>query len=202
MLAEAQQDLGAWVAAHVAAAEVRGPRRSYESVLLDAIYRFHRTGSFAEARAYLRDAMRSARFTNNEKMDQAESRLLQYTIWCERSRPVVADFRVGVNFPLHPEVTLGGRISRVDVDAQVGRYRAVILGSVPGDWPNGVRFPLLQRVVARTYGRDEDDVQVCIQQLNGDELTCRSYDRRARDRAEKQARALAARIARALTRVG
>jgi hypothetical protein len=106
---------------------------------------------------------------------------------------------VRLNYPLVSGVLLGGEMSRIDVDVAADQYHSILLGPEPGDWPQGLRFPLLQRVVARELDRDERLVRVGIQEIDGSGLRFAGpFSPATIDDAEREARRLARRVRRLL----
>ncbi len=197
-LAAARRDVRQWVTARLTPGS-RGPRSSYASITREGVFRYHATGDLAAARADVRRRLdREKRFKSLARKEEAEDQLIEYAAWCEREGLIVADCRVTVDFPLGNGIALGGQLSRVDVMPATGQYRGVLLGPIPSDWPDGLRFPLLQRAVASMYQRDEADVLIGVQELTGEGLSVRSVPQPALDSAEAAARGLAEEIARTL----
>jgi len=201
-LAEAQRDVRRWVSARLAPG-AGGPRSSYAAITREGIFRYHRTGDLAAARAEVRRRLgQEARFKSLAKKDEAEYQLVEYAAWCEREGLIVADCRVTIDFSLGSGMSLGGQLSRVDAVPATGQYRGVLLGAVPDDWPDGFRFPLLQRALARMYQRDEVDVLVGVQELTGENLVATSFTPDVLDEAERMASVLAADIVRTMADLG
>lgn len=162
-----------------------------------AIYRYHATGDADMARGHLRALL--GRFGDLGKKLSAEYQLDSYIEWAEREALIVADRKVRLEFDLGSEVLLGGEVSRVDV-VLAGGYRAVLLGSFDEGWRDELRTPLLQRAVARHFARNEGEVSVGVQALDGSDLQAVQYTESEIDAAEVQARALAAQLAREFER--
>jgi hypothetical protein len=191
-LEHVRADYRVWVAAAVGP-QPSGPRRSYVSVTRDAIYRFHKSNDAAIARASLVRALDS--FRNVARREEALFQLDAYIQWAAGSRDIVIDSRINIKFDLGRDVILGGQISRLDGLSRTGGYRAILLGPPPDDWPGDFRFPVLQRVIAHVYARDESEVQVGVQQLDGTGLQSTSFSTDIVDRAVRRARRLAGRVA-------
>jgi hypothetical protein len=73
-------------------------------------------------------------------------------------------------------------------------YRAVLLDRVREGWEQELRMPLIQRIVATTYGRPEDEFAVGYQELDASNLQTISYSVSQIDAAEETARQLAVRV--------
>jgi hypothetical protein len=190
-LASARRDVRSWVAARLVPGG-RGPRSSYAAMTREGVFRYHATGDLAEARAEVRRRLdNQKRFKSLSRKDEAEYELVEYAAWYEREGTIVADWRITINFPLANRVALGGQISRVDVIPATGQYRAVLLGRLPDDWPDGIRFPLLQRAVAQMYQRDESDVHIGEQELTRENLRSKSFSSRRLAAAERVAKKVA-----------
>jgi hypothetical protein len=158
-----------------------------------AIYRYHSTDDADAAREHLRNLL--GRFGNTGKKLSAEYELDSYIAWAERQGLIVADRKVRIGYDLGSGVLLGGEVSRVDVDVVGGGYRAILLGTHDPDWGTELRTPLLQRAVAQHFDRDETEVAVGVQSLNGSGLEALRFTMKEIDAAEVQARALATQLA-------
>lgn len=187
-------DVGAWVRNKLDPQGSR-PRSGYNAAVKDGIYRFHRSGDAVAARLYLEER-RLARFQNEAQRSASLAEFDAYIRWCESERPIVAGCRKRLSFSLGSGVTLGGEASRLDVDIATGGYRAVILGDKPRGWDEGLRLPLLQRGIAREAERDESDVSVGFQSLDGSGMDMVKFAPDDLDAAEEEARQLAVKIAR------
>lgn len=197
-LSTARRDVRGWVAARLAPGG-GGPRSSYAATTREGMFRYHANGDLAAARAEVRRRLdNQTRFKSLARKDEAEYQLVDYAAWCDREGVVVADWRVTIDFPLIAGVALGGQLSRVDIVPATAQYRAVLLGPAPEDWPDGSRFPLLQRAIAHMYQREESDVLVGIQELTGENLSVKSFSARAMAVAEKEAKELAEEIKRVM----
>lgn len=171
-----------------------GPRPGFAGVTKLAIYRYHSTGSADVAREHLRTLL--ARFRSEFMKAEAEANLDAYIAWCMRESPAVAARKARLNFDLGSGVILGGDVSRVDADIVSGGYRAVLLGDAPAGWQRELRMPLIQRAIGRGFNRDELDVRVGFQRLDGSNLQVVSFATVDLDAAEQAARELAGAIAR------
>jgi hypothetical protein len=171
-----------------------GPRPGFAGVTKLAIYRYHGSGSADAAREHLRTLL--ARFRSEFMKAEAEANLDAYIGWCLREIPAVAARKARLNFDLGSGVILGGEVSRVDVDIASGGYRAVLLGDAPAGWQRELRVPLIQRAIGRGFNRDERDVRVGFQRLDGSNLEVVRFATAELDAAERLARELARVIAR------
>ena len=190
-----RRDVSRWVAAKLNPAA--GPRAGYAGMTKLAIYKFHATGDADTARDHLRALL--GRFGDTGKKLSAEYQLDAYIDWAEREGLIVADRKVRLGFDLGSGLLLGGEVSRVDVDLQ-GGYRAVLLGACDPDWRDELRTPLLQRAVARHFAREEGEVSIGVQELDGGDLQTVRYSEAEIDAAEARARIVAAQLAREFER--
>jgi hypothetical protein len=158
-----------------------------------AIYKYHSTDDADAAREHLRNLL--GRFGNTGKKLSAEYELDTYMAWAEREGLIVADRRVRISYDLGSGVLLGGEVSRVDVDVIGGGYRAILLGAHGPDWGTELRTALLQRAVAQHFNRDEAEVAVGVQDLDGSGLETLRFTLEEIDVADMQARALATQLA-------
>ncbi|MDQ2668800.1 MAG: hypothetical protein M3Z05_22795 [Gemmatimonadota bacterium] len=154
-----------------------------------AIYKYHATGDADAARQHLRNLL--GRFGDTGKKLSAEYELDTYIAWAERNDLIVADRKVRIEYDLGSGVLLGGEVSRVDVDVVGGGYRAILLGAHDPDWGAELRTPLLQRAVAQHFDRNESEVMVGVQSLDGTALETLWFTTAEIDEADVQARALA-----------
>jgi hypothetical protein len=190
-----RRDVVRWVAARLAPGA--GPRAGYAGMTKLAIYRYHATGDAGAARDHLRALL--GRFGNEGKKLGAEYELDAYIEWAERSGLIVADRKVRLGYDLSSGISLGGEVSRVDVDLN-GGYRAVLLGTCDPGWRAELRMPLLQRAIADHFSRDEAEISVGVQELDGTGLQTVQYATDQVDEAEERARTVAAQLAREWTR--
>jgi hypothetical protein len=190
-----RRDVARWVAAKLNPGP--GPRAGYAGMTKLAIYKYHATGDADAAREHLRALLR--RFGDTGKKLSAEYQLDAYIDWAEREGLIVADRKVRLGYDLGSGVLLGGEVSRVDVDL-AGGYRGVLLGACDPNWRTELRTPLLQRAVARHFDRDEAEVTVGVQALDGSDLQTVQFSHAEIDAAEAGARSLAARLAQELDR--
>lgn len=172
-------------------------RIGYERCLLEEIYRFHKHGNVKEARQYLQERLRKQKLKDYSRIQETLTRLNAYMSWYQCERIMTVKSRVRLNFCLGHGVILGGNISRVDVDITTNGYRAILLESIPPQWNEELRMPLIQRGVALTYQRPEDKFVVGIQELDTCHLVETSYSKEAINDAEQIAGQLAEEMARA-----
>jgi hypothetical protein len=96
---------------------------------------------------------------------------------------------------------MGGEVSRVDVIVADDGYRGILLSDADDpQWQDQLRMPLLQRAIARKFERDEKDVVVGVQRLDGSDLQTHYYGARSIRDAEGEARTLAETISGLLTK--
>jgi hypothetical protein len=177
-----------------------GPRLGYNGAVKLAIYSFHKTGDRIYARAHLRDLL--DRFSNVALKSSAEAALESYLIWYDRQQPVVAGYRVRLQFPVTDEVVLGGEVSRVDADLSRGGYRAVLLAEAPPGWRTELRMPLIQLATARLFQRPPAEFRVGFQNVDGTQLALVTFDDDELAFAEERARDIARRLAAEWVRQG
>lgn len=136
----------------------------YGQALLNAIHRYHRTGSARAARLHLR-GMIDRNFTDEKRINDLEAALESYIRWHRRSGIIVADSNIRLSYSPRGFLDLGGLISRLDI-TDTG-YRAIILGAGRAHWRNELRMPLIQSAIALKYGRPVDEVAVGVQKPDG-----------------------------------
>ncbi len=185
-----RSNVARWVAARLN--QSAGPRAGYAGMTKLAIYKYHSTGDAEVARAHLRALL--GRFGSEGKKLGAEAQLDAYIDWAERDGVIVADRKVRLEFDLGSGVLLGGEVSRVDVDI-TGGYSAVLLGTPAHAWRTELRMPLLQRAVARHFDRNEAEVAVGVQDLDGSGLQTVQFSRAEINAAEATVRLLAGQLA-------
>lgn len=168
---------------------------SYDRVARASIYKFHRTSSQAEALEYFNQLLPRVRLKDGERAEASRTDLERYIRWSEVQRPLVADTCVRIELPLSAGVALGGEVSRIDVAIDENGYRAVIIGAIPMDWTRELRMPLIQRAIARRCRRDEFDVRVGFQRLDGSGLHVVRFTERQIAAALERAETLAAQVA-------
>lgn len=177
-----------------------GPRLGYAGAVKLAIYRFHKTGNEAGARAHLRDLL--DRFQSDFHKAAAEQEFDTYLRWYVSNQPIVASHRVRLGYTLGGGVVLGGEVSRVDVDATRGGYSAVLLGNPRPDWQSEIRMPLIQLGIADRYQRGAAEVRVGFQHLDGSNLSLVLFSGADLQAAELSARDVAQRVAAEWARQG
>jgi hypothetical protein len=194
----AQQDFTRWWQAKQSP-PASGRRLGYAQVVKLSIYRFHKEQGNRDVALAHFDQLVAGRLTNAQKIYRARLQLESYADWHEGSGVIVADHRVRLSLPLGNDVMFGGEISRVDV---VGtRYRGVLLMSpISRNWQQETRMRLIQLAVARKYERQEEDVSVAVQLLDGNDLNEVTFDSGQLGTALEGANRIAERIRRALRR--
>ena len=65
-------------------------------------------------------------------------------------------------------------------------YRGILLGPIPADWDSQLRMPLIQYGLSQIYQRDQSEIEVGVQELDGSGISTRSYDQNQIDRAFEQ----------------
>lgn len=181
-----------WVAAQLNPGS-GGPRPGYAAVTRLAIYKYHATGDADAAREHLERLL--GRFKSTSRKLSAEGELNSYVAWAEREGVIVADRKVRLNYDLESGIYLGGEVPRVDVDLVGGGYRAVLLGYDAPAWRSELRTPLLQRAIASHFQRDESEVVVGVQALDGSGLEVVRFTTAEINAAEASAKTLASQIA-------
>lgn len=171
-----------------------GQRFGYKSATRNAIYRLHASGDPHLAREHLRRQLE--RFRNDDLKARAEADLEAYIRWFHREVPATAAHRVRLRFDLGEGVTLGGEVSRVDVTIAAGGYRAILLGTPADGLRFELRWPVMQRAIARMFDRQEEEVHVGVQALDGSGLLTATFGSAELDAAEGRARRVASALAR------
>lgn len=171
----------------------KGPRFGYAGATKLSIYRYHKTGSAEEARQHLETLL--MRFNDISKKLDAEGKLDDYMAWCVQENVIVTNWRERISLDLGNGISLGGEVSRIDLDLNTGGYRAVLLGSSCETWQEELRMPLIQRAVAYLLQRSETEVSLGVQNLDGSELLTTTFNATEIDTAEITARALAIKVA-------
>lgn len=156
-----------WVAAKFASTG-GGFSYGYGQALRGAIFSLHAANSSAEGRVYLNEKMK--KFKNEERIADCKRAFREYSKWVSDSGVVVAACRVRLNQLLYRDISLGGEISRVDIDLQNDNYVAVLLGSRSPSWRNELRFPIIQYAIAEQFKRNVALVRVGYQEMNGANL--------------------------------
>ena len=188
-----RRDPAAWVAARGAG---RNGFASYASITREAIYRLHAEGSLQAATVYLHSRLNAAHLRTPARHDDAEYELAAYASWLSGAPAGTGvHWRVRLDYELVPGVVLGGEVSRIDIDLAADEYHAVLLGPLPDDWPNGLRFPVLHRAIARAFDRDERQVRICVQRNDGSSLeVSKRFVAKVIDTAEGEAQSVAKKV--------
>ena len=160
----------------------------YNQALKGAIYTYHRVGDPGKGNKYLAEKLSG--FKDEARKSECKRALKNYIAWAESSERVVASCKVRLNLLLHGGVLLGGEISRVDIDSGSDNYEAIILGELPNDWQNELRFPLIQYEIATQFQRPASMVRIGFQSLDGANLVTTKYSRAAVEEALAEARQL------------
>lgn len=190
-LVDCQSNTSKWVAKKLYSTEVIRP--GYAGATKLSIYKYHKTGSAEEARQHLKTLL--MRFNDISKKLDAEGKLDDYMAWCVQENVIVTNWRERISLDLGNGISLGGEVSRIDLDLNTGGYRAVLLGNSCETWQGELRMPLIQRAVAYLLQRSETEVSLGVQNLNGSELLTTTFNTTEIDTAENTARALAVKVA-------
>lgn len=190
-LVDCQSNTSKWVAKKLYSTEVIRP--GYAGATKLSIYKYHKTGSAEEARQHLKTLL--MRFNDISKKLDAEGKLDDYMAWCVQENVIVTNWRERISLDLGNGISLGGEVSRIDLDLNTGGYRAVLLGNYCETWQGELRMPLIQRAVAYLLQRSETEVSLGVQNLNGSELLTTTFNTTEIDTAENTARAVAVKVA-------
>jgi len=175
-------------------------RIGYSGAIKLAINDFHKHDRLPDAIQYLQALLAKLKLTNPQRTLDAEYTLQGYTEWFASERPIVAASKARIELDLGNKIILGGEVSRVDVTVADDGYRGVLLSDADDpQWMDRLRMPLLQRALARKFERDERDVVVGVQRLDGSGLMTHYYSPRSIKGAEVEARTLAQTISGLLT---
>ena len=185
-LAQCQSDPSEWVSNQV---KTTFRRTSYKHCLREGICRFHRDRDVKAARQYTQERMGKHGLKNKIRIQESLICFDAYVNWFQSERITIFGSRVLLNLSLGQELILGGIIPRVDMIPQ--GYRAILLDEIPFRWEEELRMPLIQRGLARAYGRPEDKFVVGIQELDASDLAVTSYSKTDIDHAEQIAQQLA-----------
>jgi hypothetical protein len=169
-----------------------GPRAGYDYCLREGIYHLHKFGNSSDAQQNIQKLIKSFKLRNLMRVDDVTQRFNAYITWLNKAGVVVADQRFRINSDLGSGLILGGVISRIDMTAE--GYRAVLLGPIKSLWRDELRMPLIQRIVAKAYGRSEVDFSVGCQELDASNMGVISYSSADIDQAEERAQSLATTI--------
>ena len=168
-------------------------RPGYEFCLREGICRFHRDGDVKAAREYTQKRIQSHKLNNKSRIQNTLMRFDAYMNWFKNETITTIDSRIILDFSLGHGLTLGGIISRVDMTPK--GYRAILLEEIPLQWEEELRMPLIQRGLALTYGRPEDEFVVGIQELDASDLAVTFYSKTDIDHAEQIGQQLAKEVA-------
>jgi hypothetical protein len=148
----------------------RGPPPGYNGLLKLGIVRYHKTADSFAARRHLAQLYTNAahRLKNVSNVERCLEHFDQYVRTLTDDHTVVADARVRIDLSGAGFLELTGEIHRVDI-IDTGT-RAILLGDYPDDWRTQLRFPLIQRAIARHYAVPEREVSVGVQRLDGSGL--------------------------------
>lgn len=188
-LAQCQSNTSEWVSNQV---ESTFRRTSYKHCLREGICRFHRDRDVKAARQYIQERMGKHGLKNKIRIQESLVCFDAYAKWLQSERITIVGSRVLLNLSLSQGLSLGGIIPRVDMIPQ--GYRVILLDEIPLRWEEELRMPLIQRGLARTYGRPEDDFVVGIQELDASDLAVVSYSKTEIDHAEQIAQQLAEKV--------
>jgi hypothetical protein len=190
-LEDCLRDPASWVATKFDAS-TGGPRGGYDYCLREGIYRFHKIDDSSEARRYLEQSIINRKLINRLRIENTLERFDAYVYWFRNSGVIVADHRARLNLELGPGLTLGGVVSRLDITSS--GYRAILLNRIRPSWQEETRMRLIQRGMARKYGRSEEEFTVGYQELDASNLEATSYSQEELDEAEETSRQLAEEI--------
>jgi len=168
---------------------------SYDRVTKLAIYRLHRGEDTPAVERYMRQLFARVGLANPLRISGAVRDLRRYARWVRSSGVVVADVMARIDLNLGSGITLGGEISRVDIEPG-GGYAAILLGKAAPDWSTEFRMPLIQLGVSNRYGRDIRDIRVGVQELDGTGRRVVRFDDAAIAAAYQEAQNLAATLRR------
>jgi hypothetical protein len=167
-------------------------RIGYSGAIKLSINDFHKHGQLPESIQYLQALLTKLKLINPQRTVDAEYTLEGYAEWFASARPIVAASKARIELDLGNSIILGGEVSRIDVVVADDGYRGILLSDEDDPlWQDRLRMPLLQRAIAGRFERNESDVVVGIQRLDGSDLMTRSYSPRLIKEALLEARALA-----------
>jgi hypothetical protein len=146
--------------------------RGYDGFTKLAIFSFHKTGSEGDARAKLSSYL--SHFSSPSRKETAKGALSSYIAWYYSEKPIVVAIRVRLGIDIGFNNTLVGEVSRVDVQRAAG-YRGILLGSIPANWTDQLRMPLIQLGLAQLYKRSADEIEVGWQDLSGRPIRTKCY---------------------------
>lgn len=195
-LAQCQDDPSEWVLNQV---KTTFRRPSFNHCLREGICRFHRDRDTNAARQYTQERINKHGLTDKIRIQESLRCFDAYVKWFQSERITIFGSRVLLNLSLGHGLILGGIIPRVDMIPQ--GYRAILLDEIPLQWEEELRMPLIQRGLARTYSRPEDEFMVGIQELDASDLVVTSYSKKDIDHAELIVQQLAEEVANKLTQI-
>ncbi len=158
-------------------------RRGYDGSTKLAIFAFHKTENEDDARVKLSSYLSD--FSSLSRIEAAEDTLSSYIAWYYDEKPIVVETRVRLGIDIGFDNTLAGEVSRVDIRRGAG-YRGILIGSIPANWNNQLRMPLIQFGLARLYKRRPDEIEVGWQDLSGRPLLTKCYKDNEISRAFKE----------------
>jgi hypothetical protein len=164
-------------------------RGGYNAALKGAIYEFHRSNSPASARASL--AQRLKKFIDESRKQEARDGLDNYILWHKQSGVLVADHKIRIAMDLGNGVLLGGEFSRLDVSPTNDTYTALLIAANASMNQSELRWPLVQKYIADSYGRPVEKVNVGVQDLFSHGLAVKSFSKSQIARAVDEATELA-----------
>lgn len=137
----------------------------------DSIGRFHLSGeNLNEAERYLESSFSRLADNSLNKRDLKKylDHLYNYDIDYKKINSQKIQFRTAFNFDLILNHTIGGQISRVDINTIEDGYSIYFFEKENDNWENELRFPLLQDFIANYFGCDNQDVNVGVYELIND----------------------------------
>ena len=126
-----------------------------------------------------------SRFRSIDRIQEAEDVLDSYISWYDQKRPIVVRTRARIILDIGHGNSLTGEVSRMDICRDSG-YRGILLGPIPADWDSQLRMPLIQHGLSQIYQRDQSEIEIGVQELDGSGISTRSYDQNQIDRAFEQ----------------
>src|SRR5579862_2838172 len=117
-----------------------------------------------------------ANFRNAVGVDLTEAGLDSYINWHQTYGNITADDRVRISLDVQGYLALSGEVSRVDITSE--GYRGILLDVPPRGWQDQLRMPLLQRALARLYGRPLNEVSIGVQDLDGSGMAITRFSSR------------------------
>lgn len=150
-------------------------RPGYDRVTKQAIYKYHSTGSLAISRQHLARLLSSYKLTSHVRAEQCEDRLEQYVAWFEAEQPVVAKCKHNIILDIGNDWFISGEVSRIDYLGAGCDYRGILLESSSEVWIGDLRMPLLQRALANSFQRREEEFCVGLQGLDGVVFDVKSF---------------------------